>query len=189
MPEATAPFPRRGAAAGPAATVCRSSSDPGSGAERIRPRGTSFERPPSRRRASADVPLASESPDETVPDLDRHTTRAPATDDRFSVPLRGEAVGPATRCAHYDGPRDVIAIRFACCEVYYPCFRCHRATAAHAPTRWPAARRHEPAVLCGACGDTMSADAYLESGHTCPGCGAAFNPGCAAHHDRYFAFE
>ena len=123
-----------------------------------------------------------------MPAPGRRTTHAPATDDRFSVPVRGVAVGPATRCAHYDGPRDVIAIRFACCDVYYPCARCHRAAADHAPSRWPAGRRHEPAVLCGACGTTMSADAYLGSDHACPHCGTAFNPGCAAHHDRYFAF-
>ena len=116
------------------------------------------------------------------------TTRAPALDDRFPVPLRGVQVGPATRCAHYDGPRDVIAIRFACCDTYYPCFRCHRAVADHDPARWPEVRRDEAAVLCGACGTTMSADRYLASDHICPHCGAAFNPGCAAHHDRYFAF-
>lgn len=123
-----------------------------------------------------------------MPDLDRPTTQAPSTDDRFSVPLRGIAVDPATRCRHYDGPTDVIAIRFACCDVYYPCFRCHREAADHASKRWPRERRDEAAVLCGACGGTMSADTYLESRATCPGCGAAFNPGCAVHRDRYFAF-
>jgi len=118
----------------------------------------------------------------------RRTTSPPALDPRFSVPLRGRRVDSQTRCAHYDGSRDVIAIRFACCEVYYPCIRCHRALADHPPTRWPAERRDEPAVLCGRCGDTMSADAYLASEHTCPHCGTAFNPGCTTHHDRYFAF-
>ena len=116
------------------------------------------------------------------------TTHAPATDARFSVPLRGVDVGPETRCTHYDGPHDVVAFRFVCCEVYYPCAECHAATTDHVATRWPGDRRHEPAVLCGACGHTMSAVAYLEADHTCPHCTAAFNPGCAAHHDRYFAF-
>jgi len=116
------------------------------------------------------------------------TTSAPATDARFDVPLRGVAVGPETRCAHYDGPRDVIAIRFACCEVYYPCFRCHAETTDHAPTRWPHGRRHESVVLCGVCSCSMSAAVYLRADHTCPHCGADFNSGCVAHHDRYFAF-
>lgn len=117
------------------------------------------------------------------------TTHAPAADARFSVPLRGVRVDPNTRCEHYDGSRDVIAIRFACCDTYYPCFRCHRAATDHEPTLWPASRKHEPAVLCGSCGETMSAAVYLSSDHACPHCGAAFNPGCAAHHDRYFAFD
>ena len=117
------------------------------------------------------------------------TTHAPGTDARFSVPLRGVDVAPDTRCAHYDDPHDVIAIRFACCEVYHPCFRCHRAVTDHAPMRWPAERRDEPAVLCGACGTTITARAYQTADHECPYCGAAFNPGCRAHWDRYFAFE
>lgn len=123
-----------------------------------------------------------------VTETTHRTTNAPATDTRFSVPLRGLQVDPETRCAHYDGPRDVIAIRFACCEVYYPCFRCHRTVANHAPVRWPRERRRDPAVLCGVCGTTMTADAYRRDAHSCPHCGAAFNPGCAAHWDRYFAF-
>jgi uncharacterized CHY-type Zn-finger protein len=118
----------------------------------------------------------------------RRTTDAPAIDARFSVPLRGVKVDPETRCAHYDGARDVIAIRFACCDVYYPCFKCHRATAGHDAARWPNERRDEPAVLCGVCGTTMTAGAYRRADHACPGCGAAFNPGCAAHWERYFAF-
>jgi uncharacterized CHY-type Zn-finger protein len=97
-------------------------------------------------------------------------------------------VDPETRCAHYDGARDVSAIRFACCEVYYPCFQCHRATTDHEIVRWPRDRRHEAAVLCGACGTTMTAPEYRAADHTCPHCGTAFNPGCAAHWDRYFAF-
>ena len=38
---------------------------------------------------------------------ERRTTTAPSADDRFSVPLRGVAVGPETRCAHWDAPVDV----------------------------------------------------------------------------------
>jgi Uncharacterized conserved protein len=97
-------------------------------------------------------------------------------------------VGPNTRCAHYDDEQDVIAIRFECCDVYYPCFRCHRAATEHVPTRLSADQKHEAAVLCGVCHRTMSATAYLQANHTCPYCGRAFNPGCAAHHARYFAF-
>lgn len=108
-------------------------------------------------------------------------------DDRFPVPLRGVDVDASTRCAHYLGPRDRIAIQFPCCGVYYPCHACHEALADHPAERWPADRFEAPAILCGACRSTLSIHTYLACGHTCPRCGAAFNPGCAAHRELYFA--
>jgi uncharacterized CHY-type Zn-finger protein len=144
----------------------------------------------------------------TPPTDDRRTTTAPATDDRFAVPLRGVAVDPETRCAHWDSAVDVIALRFGCCEAYYPCDACHDAATDHAAEPWPRDRFDESAVLCGACGATLTARAYLDGdGETqrasgegqrpsgnraapdddaCPRCGADFNPGCRRHRDRYF---
>jgi uncharacterized CHY-type Zn-finger protein len=119
----------------------------------------------------------------------RRTTVAPATDDRFEEPLRGVEVGPATRCAHYHGPRDVIAIRFPCCDAFYPCHACHAEATDHEARRWPSGQFDAPAVLCGECRTVLTIRRYLDADHTCPACGAAFNPGCARHHDRYFALE
>nr|WP_321168892.1 CHY zinc finger protein [Halorubrum sp. CBA1125] len=93
---------------------------------------------------------------------------------------------PETRCAHWDAPVDVVALRFGCCESYAPCFACHLAVADHEPDPWPRDRFDEPAVLCGVCGETLTARAYLDGDDACPHCGAAFNPGCRAHRDRYF---
>ncbi|VTT85929.1 hypothetical protein DM2_1967 [Halorubrum sp. DM2] len=121
---------------------------------------------------------------------DRETTTAPDTDPRFAVPLRGVAVDPETRCAHWDDPVDVIALRFGCCEAYYPCDACHDAAADHEAVPWPRERFDEPAVLCGVCRTTLTAREYLDSGDdACPACGAAFNPGCRKHRDRYFETE
>ncbi len=100
--------------------------------------------------------------------------------------VRGVEVDHETRCVHYDGPRDVVALQFACCGAYYPCFRCHEAVADHDIERWPRDAFDEAAVLCGACGTTLSVRAYLYCDDACPHCGAAFNPGCANHYDRYF---
>jgi len=108
-------------------------------------------------------------------------------DPRFDVPLRGVDVDAETRCAHYDADRDRVAIRFPCCDVFHPCHACHDDRADHPPERWPRARFDEPAVLCGACGHLLGVAAYLACEHRCPACDAAFNPGCAAHADRYFA--
>ena len=118
---------------------------------------------------------------------DRETTTAPDTDPRFDVPLRGVAVDPETRCAHWDDPVDVVALRFVCCEAYYPCDACHDAATDHEAVPWPRDRFDEPAVLCGACGTTLTAREYLVADDdACPACGAAFNPGCRKHRARYF---
>jgi uncharacterized CHY-type Zn-finger protein len=136
-----------------------------------------------------------------APSPERRTTHAPDTDDRFPVPLHGVAVDPETRCAHWNSDLDVVALRFGCCETFSPCHACHVETADHDPEPWPRARFDDPAVLCGVCGTTLSARAYLDgdsegrspSGSraspdddSCPACGAGFNPGCRRHRDRYF---
>jgi len=100
--------------------------------------------------------------------------------------VHGVAVDAATRCAHYGTDRDVVAIRFACCERFYPCHACHDAVADHDAERWPRSSFDAPAILCGACGTVLSVETYLDAEHACPDCGHAFNPGCAAHADRYF---
>ena len=114
------------------------------------------------------------------------TTRAPATDDRFSVPLRGVDVDPETRCAHWNAAVDVIALRFGCCETYYPCVACHDAATDHDAAPWPRERFGEPAVVCGRCRGRLTAREYLACDDACLRCDAEFNPGCRAHRDAYF---
>ena len=116
----------------------------------------------------------------------RRTTNAPATDDRFEVSLRGVDVDAETRCVHWNDDVDVIALRFACCETYYPCFECHEETTDHESQRWPQADFDEPAVLCGVCREELTVHEYLDCGDSCPNCGAAFNPGCREHYHLYF---
>jgi uncharacterized CHY-type Zn-finger protein len=99
--------------------------------------------------------------------------------------VRGVGLDDDARCAHYGTERDVVAIRFGCCGEYYACFECHRALADHDAVPWPADRRDDPAVRCGVCGTSIPAPAYVST-DSCPDCGAAFNPSCAAHYGRYF---
>ena len=103
------------------------------------------------------------------------------------VTVHGVDVGPETRCAHYHGDTDIIAIRFACCEQFYPCHACHKAAVGHPAEVWPASAFDTPAILCGACGHVLTVRGYLNSDSTCTGCGAAFNPGCSRHRHLYFA--
>lgn len=110
---------------------------------------------------------------------------APDSGPPGSPEIQGVEVDGQGRCAHWHGPRDVVAIRLACCDAFYACHDCHEACADHPPRRWPRERFHEEAVLCGACGQRLSVERYLKM-PGCPGCGHPFNPRCVLHHPRYF---
>lgn len=98
----------------------------------------------------------------------------------------GPTVDEHTQCVHYATELDIIAIRFACCDRYYPCHLCHSETADHPAEQWPRDRWDQKAILCGACRSELSIVTYKAS-DSCPECGAFFNPRCAAHSDLYFA--
>ncbi|QLC34286.1 hypothetical protein EFA46_008730 [Halarchaeum sp. CBA1220] len=103
------------------------------------------------------------------------------------VTVCGVDVDAATRCAHYGEAWDVVAIRAACCDAYYPCHACHDAVADHEHAVLPRESFDDPAVLCGACGELLTVREYAACDDACPACGHAFNPGCTRHWERYFA--
>lgn len=108
------------------------------------------------------------------------------TPTRTSAPrVLGRVVDAETRCAHYHGPLDVVALQFKCCEEFYPCFACHEETAGHPTERWNTADGNRHAVLCGVCRTAMRIDDYLRA-EACPSCSAPFNPGCRLHRHHYF---
>jgi uncharacterized CHY-type Zn-finger protein len=100
--------------------------------------------------------------------------------------VQGIDLDPDTRCLHYRGPADIIAIRMKCCDTYYACIDCHTALAGHPAAVWPRSQWNRKAVVCGVCATELSVTEYLESGNICPHCGAAFNPGCRNHYHLYF---
>ena len=103
--------------------------------------------------------------------------------------IHGRLVDDQTRCAHWHGPTDVIAIRFRCCGRYYACFECHAELETHRAERWSTDELETPGVLCGVCGTELTISAYLDSGFVCPECRAGFNPNCALHYDMYFDLD
>jgi uncharacterized CHY-type Zn-finger protein len=103
--------------------------------------------------------------------------------------VRGVGLDGQTRCAHYNTPLDVIAIKMRCCGLYYACKDCHEELAGHAIEVWPRNEWEQPAVLCGACGTELSVQKYMGCGDACPACGARFNPGCRKHYHFYFDME
>lgn len=102
------------------------------------------------------------------------------------VTVEGRQVDEETRCKHYAGPDDVVAIRFPCCDTYYPCHRCHAEVADHVAAPWAREAWDEEAVLCGVCGERIAIADHLEAPGACPACGTGFNPGCREHHHLYF---
>lgn len=101
--------------------------------------------------------------------------------------VRGLNLDAQTRCAHWHGPTDIIAIHMKCCREYYACKDCHEALAGHPIEVWPHKEWSTPAVLCGACGTELTIRQYMQSGYRCPSCAATFNPGCRNHYHFYFA--
>lgn len=97
----------------------------------------------------------------------------------------GTPIDDETRCIHYSTAADVVAIKFVCCERFYPCHLCHEQSADHEAQQWPVDRQHEQAILCGVCQQLVSIECYL--GVTeCPHCSAPFNEGCRLHKHLYF---
>ncbi|HLR08701.1 MAG TPA: CHY zinc finger protein [Bacillota bacterium] len=97
------------------------------------------------------------------------------------------AVDRETRCKHYNGSNDRVAIKFYCCKMFFPCYQCHAEYGCGKKMVWPTRLFDEPAILCGSCGTTLSIRSYLTCQNACPTCGASFNPGCAMHRHLYFA--
>lgn len=103
-----------------------------------------------------------------------------------AVAVRGKIVDEQTRCVHYHSQLDVIAIKFKCCNEYYPCYECHVEEAGHKAGVWKKNDFDTKAILCGVCGCEMSIHDYLTSNNHCPHCNAAFNPNCNKHYHLYF---
>ena len=111
------------------------------------------------------------------------------TADQPSRPVvLGVDVDAESRCRHWHSPHDVVAMKMACCDVYWACIDCHAELAGHAAVRRPLGDP-SPAAMCGACGHEMAAADYLACGDRCRVCGHAFNPGCRLHRHLYFEVE
>ncbi|MEO8770125.1 MAG: CHY zinc finger protein [Ferruginibacter sp.] len=100
--------------------------------------------------------------------------------------IKGKPVDENTRCVHYHAELDIIAIRFKCCNDYYPCYYCHEETAGHTHEVWLKAAFDTKAILCGNCKHEMTITEYKSSNYKCPSCSSPFNPKCSNHDHFYF---
>ncbi|PTH27325.1 CHY zinc finger protein [Staphylococcus auricularis] len=90
-----------------------------------------------------------------------------------------------TRCTHYHTDVDIIAIKFKCCDKYYPCYQCHAEHESHPVQRWSQDEWDTKAILCGVCKHELTIREYMNTDH-CPQCGAQFNARCQLHYHHYF---
>ncbi|WPK24446.1 hypothetical protein PUMCH_001720 [Australozyma saopauloensis] len=104
-----------------------------------------------------------------------------------TMPLvHGQTVDKHTRCTHYHLDLDVIAIKFSCCSLYYPCYKCHQEDQSHEVSPWnPNCFDTEKVILCGMCQSEWTFNQYKKQ-PWCLNCLAKFNPGCANHYHIYF---
>jgi uncharacterized CHY-type Zn-finger protein len=103
-----------------------------------------------------------------------------------NIIVKGKLVNEHTGCLHYHSLADVIAIKFKCCQEYYPCYFCHKEDAAHQPEQWEKTELSAKAILCGVCKSEMTIAQYLTCNYQCPFCKAQFNPDCSNHNHLYF---
>ena len=99
--------------------------------------------------------------------------------------IYGAVVDNETRCIHYHTEKDIIAIKFKCCNRYYPCYKCHEEHTDHSIEGWPKQQFDELAILCGSCHTELTIHQYMHT-LSCPYCQASFNERCAAHYPIYF---
>lgn len=102
--------------------------------------------------------------------------------------IYGLTVDNQTRCKHYHSPLDIIAIKFKCCDKFYPCYQCHQHCEQHKIERWQIHEFDQQAILCGCCKNTLSIHQYMAV-KSCPHCQSAFNPSCKKHYHLYFDVE
>ena len=102
------------------------------------------------------------------------------------IDVYGKVIDDNTRCEHYHSAPDIIAIKFKCCDKYYPCYQCHKETVDHTSQTWSKNDLDTKAILCGVCKTELTINEYMQSGNHCQKCKSAFNPNCSKHYHLYF---
>ncbi|WP_074435604.1 CHY zinc finger protein [Oceanobacillus jeddahense] len=101
--------------------------------------------------------------------------------------IYGAIVDDQTRCKHYHTTKDIIAIKFNCCQKYYPCYQCHEACEDHPISVWGKDEFDELAIICGVCKTEHTINQYMDT-NKCLHCESPFNEGCQKHYHLYFDY-
>ena len=100
--------------------------------------------------------------------------------------IYGKIIDKQSRCEHYNSLKDIISIKFPCCNKFYACYKCHAECENHKSKVWKKENFDKKAILCGICKISMSIFNYLNSDYSCQNCEAKFNPNCKKHYNLYF---
>lgn len=103
-----------------------------------------------------------------------------------NIIIKGKPIDEQTRCVHYHSPLDIIAIKFKCCNEYYPCYYCHQEENDHPVQVWNKNEHTTKAIICGICKHEMTIEQYLTADNKCPLCNSKFNANCSNHYHFYF---
>ena len=103
--------------------------------------------------------------------------------------VKGSVLDSETRCSHYHTELDRIAIKFYCCQTYFPCYLCHEVSGCGNVKMWPHDQFDEKAILCGSCGEELTITTYRNGESKCPNCKSDFNPNCQLHEHLYFQIQ
>ncbi|KAK6464321.1 hypothetical protein DFJ63DRAFT_283969 [Scheffersomyces coipomensis] len=122
-----------------------------------------------------------------------------------NISLKGKLIDKHTRCQHYYSKLDIIALKYKCCRVYYPCFQCHLELIDHNVEKFNVTdlAMGEKVVLCGNCYSELTFKEYSEAKvkssisenedicyiQTCIKCNSQFNPNCSLHYELYFDLQ
>lgn len=106
------------------------------------------------------------------------------------VEVKGKLVDTETRCEHWNGPNDIIALRFKCCpDYYYPCFQCHNELTTHVLQKFNLTINLDlKCIFCGHCKKELTFKEYISSSNVlrCSYCKHRFNENCKLHYHCYF---
>lgn len=101
------------------------------------------------------------------------------------IQIFGQTVDQQTRCKHYHTEKDIIAIKFRCCNKYYPCYKCHSECEDHEIELWKESEFDQLAIVCGVCKIEHTIQQYMNT-NKCINCKSSFNTGCKKHYHLYF---
>lgn len=104
--------------------------------------------------------------------------------------VRGFPIDNETRCIHWKGPNDIIALKFKCCPtVFFPCYTCHNVATTHKIEKFDLNIDYNvKCILCGHCKSQLTFKQYttFQNDLQCPMCKHKFNQSCKLHYNLYF---